>query len=118
MSFTSPLLWPIINATAMPTIDGRSEYVSGTYPAQRVLGPLDLSTVQAPDFIATKTDLLLRYTTRAWGIALYRLGSGNAFTVAEAAFLAPSDTDHSNSWWRASNRGDGVAFADRRAWPF
>jgi hypothetical protein len=102
----------------MPTIDGRSEYVSGTYPAQRVLGPLDLSTVQAPDFIATKTDLLLRYTTRAWGIALYRLGSGNAFTVAEAAFLAPSDTDHSNSWWRASNRGDGVAFADRRAWPF
>ena len=84
---------------------------------KRVLGPLSLAEVQAPEFIATKNDLLLRYTTRSWGISLYRLSAGN-FVATEATFPAPSDVDHGNTWWRASSNGDGVTFADRRAWPF
>jgi hypothetical protein len=47
---------------------------------ERVLRPVDLSTSQPPRFIATHDGLMLRYTTRDWGIALYRL-SGEEFVL-------------------------------------
>jgi hypothetical protein len=84
---------------------------------ERVLGPVDLSTSQPPEFIATGGGLMLRYTTRDWGIALYRL-SGNEFVPIDGDFPAPSGADHGDTWWRASTDAAGVAFADQRAWPF
>jgi hypothetical protein len=84
---------------------------------ERVLGPVDLSTSQPPEFIATDGGLMLRYTTRDWGIALYRL-SGNQFVPIGGDFPPPSGTDHGDTWWRASTHAAGVSFADQRAWPF
>jgi hypothetical protein len=84
---------------------------------QRVLGPVSLSASQPPEFIATKDDFLLRYTTSTWGIALYRL-EGSAFVAAEGTFPAPSGTDHGDTWWRASINSSGVTFVDQRSWPF
>ena len=81
---------------------------------QRMLGPV---SGRSPEFIATAGHLMLRYTTSTWGISLYRL-SGGAFVATEGTFPAPSGTDHGDTWWRASPNAEGVAFSDRRAWPF
>lgn len=83
----------------------------------RVLGPVDLSTAQAPEFIATHGGLMLRYVTADWGLELYRLG-GTEFVPVEGTFPAPSGSDHGDTWWRATPNAAGVALADQRQWPF
>lgn len=94
------------NYLASSTTDGASW--------QRIALPVDATLASAPELIATRTDLVLRYL-RNFMIELYRW-NGTSFAKVEATFPAPSDTDHGDTWWRASPFGDGLVFVDQRPW--
>jgi hypothetical protein len=126
---TSPVpsfpLWHLVRVNGRLWVGSYSSYLAssgdGGTTWQRVAGPPEMAQAEAPELIATRTDLLLRYL-ESFMISLYRW-NGTSFGKIEAAFPPPSGTDHGDTWWRASPFGDGVVFVDRRpyswwGWPF
>lgn len=124
---TSPVpsfpLWHLVKVNGRLWVGSYSSYLASSADGgttwQRVAGPLELGEVTAPELIATRTDLLLRYT-RGFMIDLYRF---DGTTFVAAAFPPPSGADHSDTWWRSSPFADGAVFVDQRqyswwGWPF
>jgi hypothetical protein len=118
-------LWRLVKVNGRVWVGSYSDYLASSADGgttwQRFAAPLDLTQAQAPDLIATRTDLLLSFT-RNFLIELYRW-NGTTFGKSEAAFPPPSGADHSDTWWRSSPYADGVVFVDQRpyswwGWPF
>jgi hypothetical protein len=118
-------LWRLVKVAGRIWVGSYSNYLASSADGgttwQRVAGPLDLNQAEAPELIASRTDLLLLYS-RSFMLELYRW-NGSAFGKAEAAFPPPSGSDHGDTWWRSSPFGEGVAFVDQRqyswwGWPF
>lgn len=111
-------LWRLVRVNGRIWVGSYSSYLASSIDGgatwQRVALPVDLSLANAPELIATRTDLVLRFLLNSM-IELYRW-DGTAFAKVEAAFPAPSDTDHDDTWWRASPFGDGIVFVDQRQW--
>lgn len=111
-------LWRLVKVAGRIWVGSYSSYLASSADGgatwQRVAIPVDLSLASAPELIATRTDLVLFYR-RSFMVELYRW-SGTTFTKVEAAFPAPSGTDHGDTWWRASPLGDGIVFVDQRQW--
>jgi hypothetical protein len=116
-------LWHLVKVNGRLWVGSYSSYLASSADGgatwQRVAGPLELGPVSAPELIATRTNLLLRYT-RGFMIDLYRW---DGTTFVEAALPPPSGADHGDTWWRSASYGDGVVFVDQRqygwwGWPF
>ncbi len=114
---SSPL-WRLVSVGGRIWVGSYSSYLvtsaDGGATWQRVALPADFTYADEPHLIATRTDLAVRFM-RSSMIDLYRW-DGTAFAKVEAAFPAPSDTDHGDTWWRASPFGDGIVFIDQRQW--
>ncbi len=118
-------LWRLVKVDGRVWVGSYSKFLASSADGgatwQRHAGPLDLTQAEAPVLIATRQDLLLQYKRDSM-IELYRW-NGTTFGKAEASFPAPSNTDHGDTWWRASPFGDGIVFIDQRqygwwGWPF
>jgi hypothetical protein len=111
-------LWRLVKVNGRIWVGSYSSYLASSTDGgaswQRIAVPADQTLSEAPELIATRTDLVLRYL-RSFMIELYRW-NGTSFAKVEAAFPAPSDTDHGDTWWRSSPFGDGIVFVDQRPW--